>query len=67
VDSSPAIGTEGTIFVGSRDRYVYAINPNGTLRWKFLTGGPISSSPAIGQGGSTIYVGSENGALYAIQ
>jgi len=26
VDSSPAIGSDGTIYVGSRDKKLYAIN-----------------------------------------
>ena len=30
VRSSPAIGTDGTIYVGSNDGYLYAINPDGS-------------------------------------
>jgi len=30
VESSPAIGSDGTIYVGSDDDSLYAINPNGT-------------------------------------
>ena len=64
IDSSPAIGGDGTIYFAA-DVYLYAINPDGTLKWKFylLTGG--SSSPAIRDDG-TIYIGSGNGILYAI-
>uniref|UniRef100_UPI003467EF7C Cell surface protein n=1 Tax=synthetic construct TaxID=32630 RepID=UPI003467EF7C len=47
------------------DHYLYAINPNGKLKWKFETGGSVHSSPAIGQDG-TIYVGSNDHYLYAI-
>jgi outer membrane protein assembly factor BamB len=32
VYSSPAIGDDGTIFVGSEDYYLYAVNPDGTLK-----------------------------------
>ena len=63
--SSPAVDSDGTIYVGSCDHYVYAINHNGTLKWKFGTGGRVWSSPAIGRDG-TIYVGSENGYIYAV-
>ena len=63
--SSPAIAADGTIYVGSNDRTLYAVNPNGLNKWEFLTGGAISSSPTIGYDG-TIYVGSEDGCLYAI-
>ena len=38
---------------------------DGTLKWKFQTGDYVRSSPAIGSDG-TIYVGSEDGYLYAI-
>ncbi|MDB4794680.1 PQQ-binding-like beta-propeller repeat protein [bacterium] len=63
--SSPAIGRDGTVYVGSYDRKVYAINPNGTKKWEFNGMGLITSSPAIGADG-TIYVGSSDGNIYAL-
>jgi len=36
--SSPALDGQGVLYVGSDDRYLYAINPDGTLKWKFATG-----------------------------
>jgi len=65
VRSSPAIDTDGTIFVGSYDDKVYAINPDGTKKWEFLTGSNVKSSPTIDTDG-TIYVGSYDDKLYAI-
>ena len=65
VYSSPAIGSDGTIYVGSWDYSLYAINPDGSLKWSYPTGGCVYSSPAIGSDG-TIYVGSEDYSLYAI-
>jgi hypothetical protein len=65
VDSSPAIGADGTIYVGSWDRNLYAINPDGSQKWSFTTGGQVMFSPAIGADG-TIYVGSSDPKLYAI-
>ena len=65
IGSSPAIGSDGTIYVGSRDGNLYAINPDGTEKWSFETEGYIGSSPAIGSDG-TIYIGSGDGNLYAI-
>jgi outer membrane protein assembly factor BamB len=62
VESSPAIGADGTIYVGSRDGF-YAIAPNGTLLWKYGCG-PVSSSPAIGLDG-TIFVAGELGPVWA--
>ncbi len=65
VGASPAIGVDGTLYVGSNDFNLYAINPDGTQKWAFLTGGDMGSSPAIGADG-TLYVGSGDGNLYAI-
>jgi len=65
VSSSPTIGTDGTIYVGSRDDNLYAINPNGSKKWAFKTANGVYSSPAIGSDG-TIYVGSDDNYLYAI-
>lgn len=63
--SSPAIGDDGTIYFGSDDHYLYAINPNSTLKWRYETGDKITASPAIGSDG-TIYVGSYDRQVYAI-
>ncbi len=64
LESSPAVAADGTIYFGSGDGHLYALSPNGTLRWRFATGGRVYS-PAVG-GGGTVYVGSEDGNLYAI-
>ncbi len=63
--SSPAIGPDGTIYVGSQDDFLYAVNHDGTLKWRLQTGGVVRSSPAIATDG-TIYVGSYDNRLYAI-
>src|SRR4030042_243011 len=63
--SSPAIGDDGTIFVGSDDHFLYAISSDGKLKWKYETGDVITASPAIGSDG-TIYVGSKDRQFYAI-
>jgi hypothetical protein len=65
--SSPAIGSDGTVYVGSYDKKLYAINgKSGVKLWEFATGGNVHSSPAIGSDG-TVYVGSaDTKKLYAI-
>ena len=37
----------------------------GKLKWKFITGGPVTSSPAIDENG-IVYIGSTDNNLYAI-
>jgi len=58
--SSPAIGPDGNIYVGSYDSAVYAVYPDGTLKWRYLTQGLVRSSPAVGADG-TVYVGTAGG------
>ena len=66
VHSSPAIGSDGTIYVGSNDNKLYAINgKTGVKLWEFVTGQDVYSSPAIGSDG-TVYVGSNDKNLYAL-
>lgn len=49
VYGSPVVGSDGTVYFGSTDRNLYAINPDGTLKWQFTTtpDGKITSSPAL--------------------
>jgi outer membrane protein assembly factor BamB len=61
--SSPAVDVNGVIYFGATN-YLYALNSEGTLKWKLPT--DISgSSPAIGSNG-TLYFGSGDGYLNAI-
>jgi outer membrane protein assembly factor BamB len=62
---SPIIDSDGTIYAGA-GRELYAINPDGSLKWMYQTGGQIiGSSPAISEDG-TIYIGAWDGYLHAI-
>jgi len=74
--SSPAIGDDGTVYVGIQGGkftdppdwdcgYIYAISPDGSVKWEITTEGWISSCPAIGDNG-VVYAGSVAGYLYAI-
>jgi outer membrane protein assembly factor BamB len=66
VVSCPAIGVDGTVYVGSDGGTVYALNgATGQTRWQFATGGHVRSSPAIGTDG-TMYVGSWDYNVYAL-
>jgi outer membrane protein assembly factor BamB/subtilisin family serine protease len=66
ITSSPAVAADGTVYVGSTDSYVYAVNPDGTLKWNRATGDSIDmASPAVGPDG-TVYIGSNDGYLYAL-
>jgi outer membrane protein assembly factor BamB len=62
--SSPTLAN-GTLFVGSGDQNVYALDmATGALKWTFPTGDVIHASPAVAAG--VVYIGSWDRNLYAI-
>jgi outer membrane protein assembly factor BamB len=62
--AAPVLDGE-VVYFGAYDGYVYALNAiDGTPRWRFETGDPIVSSLTLNDG--TLYVGSTDGILYAI-
>ena len=63
--SSPAIGQDGTIYIGSLDAHVYALSSTGRTNWVAALGAATYSSPAIGSDG-TIYIGADDQLVYAI-
>lgn len=69
--SSPSIGSDGTVYIGSQDGWLYAIDhQSGALMWVFDTGGEITergvrSVPAVGSDGA-IYVVNDTGVLFAV-
>lgn len=65
VASSPAIGPDGTVYVGSRDKNVYALEgTTGERKWTFKTKYPVDTSPAVGEDG-TVYIAGWDGARWA--
>jgi outer membrane protein assembly factor BamB len=63
--STPVIGSDGTVYVGSADTSFYALSGEGSLLWSFKTGEVIDSAAVIGADGS-VYFGSGDGNLYAL-
>ncbi|MFB6179592.1 MAG: PQQ-binding-like beta-propeller repeat protein [Halorientalis sp.] len=64
VYSSPTI-SDGTLYVGSEDHYLYALDAKtGELQWRFETGDAVNSSPVVHDG--TVYFGSDDGNIYAL-
>lgn len=54
-DSSPVVGADGTIYFGTDVGLVYAVNPDGTLKWTFGAGGEFDNCPSMDADG-TLYI-----------
>jgi len=63
--SKPAIGPDGTIYIGNDDDNLYAVSPDGTEKWHYTTGDNVRGEPLVGSDGA-IYFGSQDTFLYAV-
>jgi outer membrane protein assembly factor BamB len=63
--ASPVIAVDRTIYFASGDGTVYALYPNGKLRWAFeAAGGPFTATPVVAKDG-TIYIAGYGGTIVA--
>ena len=73
VTGGAAVAPNGSIYFGSVDKSLYALNPDGALQWTFPTNGGVNNTggsidtatPAVGADG-TIYFGNSVGRFYAV-
>jgi outer membrane protein assembly factor BamB len=63
--STPVIDADGRIYFGSADHFFYALNPDGSLHWKYETGEIIDSAGALTPGAITFISG--DGHMYHFQ
>jgi len=64
--SSPAIASDGTVYTGSNDGFVYAVGSDGLEKWRYQTGAEVRASPAIDAQGNVIVGSMGNGKLWSI-
>jgi outer membrane protein assembly factor BamB len=64
VRSQPVIGSDGVIYVQCVSGMLYAINPDGTVRWNTTLNFPSPATPAIAPDG-TVYSSSQGNLLFA--
>ena len=65
IASSPVVDSNGVIYFGTDNGYLYALESTGRPKWQYKTDGIVRSTPAIADDG-TIFFGSEDGFLYAV-
>jgi outer membrane protein assembly factor BamB len=61
---TPIVAGDGAIYFGSADHNFYALNPNGTLRWRFPTGNIIDAAAALDPAQRSVTIGSADENLY---
>ncbi|MBN2538135.1 PQQ-like beta-propeller repeat protein, partial [candidate division WOR-3 bacterium] len=68
ITASPAINTDGAIYVGTEQGRFIALNPDGSRKWQYEIWpfATISSSPIISADGNWVYFGADNGNLYKL-
>jgi hypothetical protein len=67
-NTAPAIGPDGTVYIGSEEGYIFALTSNLTLKWQWPQlprGMPFTSCALTADG--KIAVGNENGYLYLLK
>jgi outer membrane protein assembly factor BamB len=60
---APTITTDGTLYIGASNNFLYAVAPDGSQKWSFETQAPVIESAIAADG--TIYIGNGDN-LYAI-
>ncbi len=67
----PTLGADGTLYQGSWDHSFYALNPDGTLKWKAQAAGCVSYPATVDDSRKMVYLGGgdahcgPDGTLYA--
>jgi large repetitive protein len=68
--ASPTIGPDGTIYLGANNSNMYAITPDGHLKWLFEAEREVAgiwSSAALSADGQTLFFGANRGGVYAVR
>jgi len=64
VFASPVVGHDGTVYVGSLDGQFVALNPDGSLKWRYSAGQKIYPSALVA--GSSIIFGTHQQELVSL-
>lgn len=65
IRSFPAVGWDGSVYVLSDDRFLYALTPSGEQRWRYYLEERLGDCFAVGYDGM-VYVGYKSGEVVAV-
>jgi outer membrane protein assembly factor BamB len=65
LEVSASVGADGTVVVSTNNRSVYAIKPNGSLKWRTDLGSESYSSASVSNG--VAYFGDNSGHLHVVR
>jgi len=63
--AAPVLAPDGTIYIGCSNDTIYALNPNGTVKWRFGAGGAVNATGALGPDG-TVYFQTDDSMVLAL-
>ena len=67
INGRPAVSHDGrSIYVGSMDANLYALDRSGKLQWTHATSDGIPTSATVSADGDLVYFSSNDGYLYAV-
>lgn len=68
--ATPTIGPDGTLYIGADNSNMYAVAPDGQLKWMFEAEREVAgiwSSAVLSADGQTLYFGANKGGVYALR
>jgi len=65
IQTPPVEGSDGSVYFCSEDRFLYALNSDGNLKWRTKFSDRLTETLALGIDGS-IYIGSRKGLIFAV-
>ncbi|WCJ58731.1 PQQ-binding-like beta-propeller repeat protein [Fontisphaera persica] len=65
IQSSAALGPDGTLYFGADNGALYALRPDGQKKWEFRAAGALAATPVVGPEG-TIYLAGTDRLIYAL-
>ncbi len=72
IENDPAVGPDGTIYVATEGTYgntpadIEAVNPDGTLKWAYISNGGFETTPAVTAAGQVV-AGNDVGTVVAVK